>query len=258
MPIWDFHNPIGPVFPSNRHKSGRGENFPFPGGNGSWRTRQQENWSMTDKNGSILTRKCHSVSCSSTRSKQGTFVGFIHCIIPGHWNVTFCAWAWREGLKLLMLVGVIFRDLFYKWSLVLFATKIIAFNKFQKPFGKLDSSMNHGTQQWGRPLETFFEIHLKLQQSIKLDGVGPVINRPSPHYIHHFEKERKNVTPVTWHLTPDTWYLIPDTWHLTCDTGHVTNCGGWTFPQNVSSPALMVWDSQCLEDSELKDDVINE
>ena len=118
--------------------------------------------------------------------------------------------------------------------------------------------MNHGTLQWGRPLETFFEIHLKLQQSIKLDRVGLVNKRPSPHYIHHFEKERKNVTPDTWHLKPNTWHLTPDTWHLTCDTGHVTNCGGWTFSHNFSSPALMVWDSQYLEDSELKDDVINE
>ena len=34
--------------------------------------------------------------------------------------------------------------------------------------------------------------------------------------------------------------------------------GGWTFSKNVSSPALTVWDRQCLEDSKQKDDSINE
>ena len=52
----------------------------------------------------------------------------------------------------------------------------------------------------------------------------------------------------------DTRHLIPDTWHLTCDTWHMTHGGGWTFSHNFSSPALTVWDRQCLEDSEWKDD----
>ena len=32
---------------------------------------------------------------------------------------------------------------------------------------------------------------------------------------------------------------------------------GLTFSQNFSSPAPIVWDRQCLEDSEKKDDSIN-
>ena len=69
----------------------------------------------------------------------------------------------------------------------------------------------------------------------KLDGVGPVDNRPSPDKLHHFVKNtQKNMTPDTWHMTPDTWNLTYDTWH-------VTHGGGWTFSQNFSSQALTVW-----------------
>ena len=50
-----------------------------------------------------------------------------------------------------------------------------------------------------------------------------------------------------WHLTPDTGHMTHDTWHLTYDTWHVAHGGGWTFSQNFSSPALMVWDWQCPE-----------
>ena len=49
-----------------------------------------------------------------------------------------------------------------------------------------------------------------------------------------------------------------DTQHMTCDTWHVTHGGGWTFSQNFCSSALTVWDRQGLEDSEQKDDLMNE
>ena len=42
-------------------------------------------------------------------------------------------------------------------------------------------------------------------------------------------------------------------WHVTCYTWW-----GVTFSQNFSSPALMLWDWQCLEDSEQKDLLPNE
>ena len=61
------------------------------------------------------------------------------------------------------------------------------------------------------------------------------------------------MTPDNWHLTPDTWQLSPDMWQVTCDTWW-----GVSIFLNVSSPALRVWDKQCLEDSELKDDSIDE
>ena len=47
-------------------------------------------------------------------------------------------------------------------------------------------------------------------------------------------------------MTCATWLKM---WHMV---------GGWTFSQNVSSPALTVWDRQCLEYSEQKDHLINE
>ena len=66
------------------------------------------------------------------------------------------------------------------------------------------------------------------------------------------------MTTDTWHMTPDTWHIAHDTWHMTCDPWHVAHGGGWTFSQNFCSPALTVWDRKCLEDSERKDDLMNE
>ena len=56
-----------------------------------------------------------------------------------------------------------------------------------------------------------------------------------------------------WHLKCDTWHMKHDIWHMTCDIWW-----GWTFSQNFSSPALMVWDRQCLEESEQKNHSMNE
>ena len=38
-----------------------------------------------------------------------------------------------------------------------------------------------------------------------------------------------------------------DTWQVTGDTWHMTHSVGWTFSQNFSSLALLVWDWQCFE-----------
>ena len=35
----------------------------------------------------------------------------------------------------------------------------------------------------------------------KLDGVGPIDNRPYTDKLHHFVKKKKNVTCDTWHMT---------------------------------------------------------
>ena len=77
----------------------------------------------------------------------------------------------------------------------------------------------------------------------KLYEVGPVDNKPFTIYLKVVKKQTKK------HLTRDTWHVTPDTWHVTFDTWHMTHDGGWIFSQNVSSPALTVWDRQCLEDS---------
>ena len=40
----------------------------------------------------------------------------------------------------------------------------------------------------------------------KLDGVGPIDNRPSTKHL--LQKNRKK-----WHITCDTWYMTHDMWH---------------------------------------------
>ena len=68
--------------------------------------------------------------------------------------------------------------------------------------------------------------------SRKLDGVGPIDNRPSTDKHHHFVRKRKkekkkwHVTYDTWHVTRDTWHVTCHIWHMTCDTWHMT-CDTW-------------------------------
>ena len=50
----------------------------------------------------------------------------------------------------------------------------------------------------------------------KLDGVGPVDNRPFTNKLHHFVQKNKK-TCDTWHVTCDMWHV------MTCDTWHVTH-----------------------------------
>ena len=59
----------------------------------------------------------------------------------------------------------------------------------------------------------------------KLDGVGPVDNRPSTDKLHHF-LEKKRIFFDMWHMTCDTWHMTYDTWHVTCDMWNVT-CDMW-------------------------------
>ena len=53
---------------------------------------------------------------------------------------------------------------------------------------------------------------VKLQFLWKLDGVGPVDNRPSTNKLQHFVKKKM------WHVTCDMWHVTCDTWHVTRDT----------------------------------------
>ena len=70
---------------------------------------------------------------------------------------------------------------------------------------------------------------------LKLDGVGPVDNRPSTDKLHHCVRKKTQKKP---------W--------------HATRLGGWTFAQNISSLALTVCDLWYYEDLEKKDDLITE
>ena len=48
----------------------------------------------------------------------------------------------------------------------------------------------------------------------KLDGVGPVDNRPFTDKLHHFVRKKKDLKKnYMWHITCDT--------HMTCDMWHV-------------------------------------
>ena len=66
----------------------------------------------------------------------------------------------------------------------------------------------------------------------KLDGVGPVDNRPFTYNLHHFVQKKT----------------------ITKNTLQVTCCGGWTFSQNFSYLAFKVCDIWYFEDLEEKDD----
>ena len=66
----------------------------------------------------------------------------------------------------------------------------------------------------------------------KLDGVGPVDNRPSTNYLHQFVRIFFliwiffffwQVTFDMWDLKDDMRYLTHDMWHLTQDTLQVVN-----------------------------------
>ena len=95
--------------------------------------------------------------------------------------------------------------------------------------------------------------------SHKLDGVGPVDNRPSTDKLHRFVRKKKKKKKELWHVTRDMWHVTRDTWRMTRDMWHFFLGGeGCTFSQNFSSLALTVCDLWYYEDLEEKDDWINE
>ena len=47
----------------------------------------------------------------------------------------------------------------------------------------------------------------------KLDGVGPIDNRPSTNKLHHFVQKKKC---YTWHVTRDMWHVTHDMWPVAC------------------------------------------
>ena len=91
-------------------------------------------------------------------------------------------------------------------------------------------------------------VAFKAAELWKLDGVGPVDNRPFTNKLHQYVREKKEEKNC------DMWYVTRD---VTCDTWHVTCLGGWAFSKNFSSLALTVCDLWYYEDLEEKDDLIN-
>ena len=87
----------------------------------------------------------------------------------------------------------------------------------------------------------------------KLDGVGPVDNRPSTDKLHKIVKKKRKKEKKVTH---DMWHMTCDTWHMTHDTCHMTCWGGWAFSQNFNSLALTVCDLWYYEDIEEKADLL--
>ena len=79
----------------------------------------------------------------------------------------------------------------------------------------------------------------------KLDGIGPVDNRPSTDKLHHFVKKKY----IYIHVTHDMWHVTRDMWHVTSDMLHVTR---------FSFLAPTVCDLWYHEDLEEKDESLNE
>ena len=97
-------------------------------------------------------------------------------------------------------------------------------------------------------------IQVKLQWLQKLDGVGPVDNRPSTAWLHHFVKQKNKKC----YMICDMWHMTRDMWHVTCDTWHITSRGRWTFSQNCSSLAFTVWEWRFVEDVFTKDESLTD
>ena len=53
-------------------------------------------------------------------------------------------------------------------------------------------------------------VHKKDDSLKKLDGVGPVDNRPSTEKLHHFVQKK---------MTYDIWHVTRDMWHVTREGG---------------------------------------
>ena len=67
---------------------------------------------------------------------------------------------------------------------------------------------------------------------LKLDGVGPVNNRPFTDKLHTLSaKKKKKIQKIQFliflfdmrHMTCYTWHMTHDMWHVTCDTWQATN-----------------------------------
>ena len=94
---------------------------------------------------------------------------------------------------------------------------------------------------------------------VKLDGVGPVDNRPSTDWFPLFPPPffftcgTWHVTCDRWYVTGDMWQVICDMWHMTCDRWHMT-CDMWQGEGGkhylkffFSFPALTAWEWRFVE-----------
>ena len=95
-----------------------------------------------------------------------------------------------------------------------------------------------------------FVIHPKSHITCHMSHV----TRHTSHVTRHTSHVTRQVSHVTCHMSHvkcHMWHVTCDMWHVTCDAWHVR--GGWTFCQNVSFLALMVWEWRYFEDISTKD-----
>ena len=69
----------------------------------------------------------------------------------------------------------------------------------------------------------------------KLEGVGPIDNRPSTDKVHHFVPK---IIIKKWHVTHDILHVTRDTWHMTGDTWHA---GAGEHSLKISDPWLLLF-----------------
>ena len=61
-----------------------------------------------------------------------------------------------------------------------------------------------------------FTCHISKASHVikKLDGVGPVDNRPYTDKLHHFVQKKTQQKHDMWHVRRDMWHVRRDTWHV--------------------------------------------
>ena len=79
----------------------------------------------------------------------------------------------------------------------------------------------------------------------KLDGVGPVDNRPSTDKLHQIvrkKRRRKKRRKKLWHVTHDMWHVTCDTWHVTHDTlGGMNILSKFQLPSSYCLFFMILW-----------------
>ena len=136
-----------------------------------------------------------------------------------NWSYTFSKWiSWQFSSNWLFQINVDFdleRAQTSEHCFSLFYWNII--------------NVNHSIF-WGQRSHFGIFIVFKVNPffySYKLDGVGPVDNRPSTDKLHHFVRKKRKKKKMwhgtcdTWHVTCDMWHMTHDMWHVTSDTWHV-------------------------------------
>ena len=84
---------------------------------------------------------------------------------------------------------------------------------------------------------------INLAMLTKLDGVGPIDNRPSTDKLIHFVQKKKKKEKKL-HVTRDMWNVTRDMWHVTHDTfGGVNILSKFQLPSSCRLWFMILWRS---------------